>query len=256
MYTRCPGCQAGYELTAALLAEASGVVRCGNCGKTFNTLSHLFNESPDEHAEPIRGGGMPPMLEHAELVQTELPVAIEEETGLEPDPDPPEAETDSDQVAFEWPEDRGWRAPERLWPAVSAVLLVLLLAQSWLLWQTPGSPLARLAGGEGGSEAVNPNEAIQIISRDMHPHPSLDDAMVVSANLRNTGQFTIAWPVMEVRFYDASQQLLGVRRLEPVEYLHDERRVDGGMAPGTIVPLIMEFVVGASEPAGFQIRFY
>lgn len=252
MYTRCPGCQAGYELTAALLAEASGVVRCGNCGKTFNTLSHLFDESPDENAEPIRGAGMPPLLEHAELIQTELPVVVvedfDEAAGSE------EVATEDPQL--ELPEDRGWRAPERLWPAVSAVLLLLLLVQSWALWQTPGSPLARLAGSSSAEEVVDPNEAIQIISRDMHRHPSLDDAMVVSANLRNTGQFTIAWPVLEVRFYDASQQLLGVRRLQPEEYLHDERRVDGGMTPGTIAPLIMEFVVGVTEPSGFQIRFH
>ncbi len=248
MHTRCPGCQAGYELTAALLAEASGVVRCGNCGKTFNTLSHLFDESPTEHAEPIRGGGMPPLLEHAELIQTELPVLVEEPEAPEP------AEFDDPGTAL--PKEDTWHAPSLLWPTVSAVLLVLLLVQTWVLWQTPGSPLARLAGSGSIDERVNPNEVIQIISRDMHRHPSLDDAMVVSANLRNTGQFMIDWPVLEVRFYDASQQLLGVRRLEPGQYLHDERRIDDGMAPGTIIPLVMEFVVGATEPSGFRIRFY
>jgi predicted Zn finger-like uncharacterized protein len=248
MYTRCPGCQAGYELTAALLAEASGVVRCGNCGKTFNTLSHLFGEFPGDTAEPIRGGGMPPLLEHAELVQTELPVHVEE-------PEPPEP-PELDEPAFVLPENTTRHAPSRLWPGVSAALLVLLLAQTWLLWQTPGSPLARLAGGGSIDERANPNDVIQIISRDMHRHPSLDDAMVVSASLRNTSQFTIDWPVLEVSFYDASQQLLGVRRLEPGQYLHDERRVDDGMTPDTIVPLVMEFVVGATEPVGFRMRFY
>jgi len=248
MHTRCPGCQAGYELTARLLAEASGVVRCGNCGKTFNTLSHLFDESPGENAEPIRGGGMPPLLEHAELIQTELPVVVEEEET--PDPD----EVDEPTVTL--PAVRTRHAPGLLWPGISAVLLALLLVQTWVLWQTPGSPLARLAGTDSISESINPNDVIQIISRDMHRHPSLDDAMVVSANLRNTGQFTIEWPVLEVRFYDASQQLLGVRRLEPAQYLHDERRIRDGMTPETIVPLIMEFVVGATEPSGFRMRFY
>ncbi len=248
MFTRCPGCQAGYELTAAILAEASGVVRCGNCGKTFNTLSHLFGEFPAENAEPIRGGGMPPLLEHAELVQTELPVHVEEPAP----PEPPEFE----EPAVAMPDSAAWQAPNRLWPGISAVLLVLLLFQSWLLWQTPGSPLARLAGSGSPEARANPNEVIQVISRDMHRHPSLDDAMVVSANLRNTGQFTIDWPVMEVSFYDASQQVLGIRRLEPSQYLHDERRVDDGMTPDTIVPLVMEFVVGATEPSGFRIRFY
>lgn len=253
MHTRCPGCQAGYELTARLLAEASGVVRCGNCGKTFNTLSHLFEEFPGEEDEPIRGGGMPPLLEQAELVQTELPVLVDE-------PDEPEPEDSEPTAAAEpvvgLPDENGWRAPGALWPAVSAALLILLAVQTWVLWQTPGSPLAQLTGSGSVDETVDPNEVIQIISRDMHRHPSLDDAMVISANLRNTSQFTVDWPVLEVRFYDASQQLLGVRRLEPGQYLHDERRIDSGMAPETIVPLVMEFVVGATEPAGFRVRFY
>ncbi len=248
MHTRCPGCQAGYELTAGLLAEASGVVRCGNCGKTFNTLSHLFDEFPGENSEPIRGGGMPPLLEHAELIQAELPVHVEEE--VLPDT------AEFDEPAIVLPEEDSWRAPGLLWPTVSTVLLILLLVQTWVLWQTPGSPLAHLAGSGGIDERINPNEVIQVMSRDMHRHPSLDDAMVVSANLRNTGQFTIDWPVLEVRFYDASQQVLGVRRLEPSQYLHDERRIDDGMTPDTIVPLVMEFVVGATEPSGFRMRFY
>jgi len=248
MHTRCPGCQAGYELTAGLLAEASGVVRCGNCGKTFNTLSHLFDEFPGENSEPIRGGGMPPLLEHAELIQAELPVHVEEE--VLPDT------AEFDEPAIVLPEEDSWRAPGLLWPTVSTVLLILLLAQTWVLWQTPGSPLAHLASSGGIDERINPNEVIQVMSRDMHRHPSLDDAMVVSANLRNTGQFTIDWPVLEVRFYDASQQVLGVRRLEPSQYLHDERRIDDGMTPDTIVPLVMEFVVGATEPSGFRMRFY
>ncbi len=248
MHTRCPGCQAGYELTAGLLAEASGVVRCGNCGKTFNTLSHLFDEFPGENSEPIRGGGMPPLLEHAELIQAELPVHVEEE--VLPDT------AEFDEPAIVLPEEDSWRAPGLLWPTVSTVLLILLLAQTWVLWQTPGSPLAHLASSGGIDERINPNEVIQVMSRDMHRHPSLDDAMVVSANLRNTGQFTIDWTVLEVRFYDASQQVLGVRRLEPSQYLHDERRIDDGMTPDTIVPLVMEFVVGATEPSGFRMRFY
>jgi predicted Zn finger-like uncharacterized protein len=248
MYTRCPGCQAVYELSAALLSEASGVVRCGNCGKTFNTLSHLFADYPEEASEPIRGGGMPPLLEHPELVQAELPVAFEEF-------DNPAA-PDDDEPSQPLPESSTWRAPGMLWPITTAVLAVVLLAQTWLLWQTPGSPLSRWAASGSHEVAVNPNEAIQIISRDLHRHPSLDDAMIISATLRNTEPYSVAFPILEVRFYDASQQLLGARRLNPEEYLHDSHRIDSGMAPGTILPLVMEFVVGSTEPSGFRIRFY
>ncbi len=253
MFTRCPGCQAVYELSAAILSEASGVVRCGNCGKTFNTLSHLFSEYPQDNGEPIRGGGMPPLLEHAELVQTELPVAIDEIEQEEIEaPERIEAEDPAVPIEAIGP----WRTPGLFWPATTVVLALGLFIQTWLLWQTPGSPLARWTGSNPTELAINPNEAIQIISRDLHRHPSLDDAMVISATLRNTEQVPVAYPILEVRFYDASQQLLGARRLNPNQYLQDLHRIESGMAPGTILPLVMEFVVGSTEPSGFRIRFY
>lgn len=253
MFTRCPGCQAVYELSASILSEASGVVRCGNCGKTFNTLSHLFAEYPQENDEPIRGGGMPPLLEHPELVQTELPVAVEETPHRERnEPASVEPEEPLRSIAEVGP----WRAPGLFWPAVAVLLALGLFVQTWWLWQIPGSPLGRWAGPNPAMLAINPNEAIQIISRDLHRHPSIDGAMVISATLRNTEQVPVAYPIIEVRFYDASQQLLGARRLNPDEYLLDLQRIESGMAPGTILPLVLEFVVGSTEPSGFRIRFY
>lgn len=247
MFTRCPGCQAVFELDARVLAEAAGVVRCGNCGKTFNTLSHLYADHPEDAAEPIRGGGMPPLLEHPELVQTELPVQVSDAPELEPwySNDEPEAE-----IAEPRP------IPAVVWPVTSAVLLLLLVIQTWMLWQTPSSPLTSWITGGAGDFQANPNEAVQIVSRDMHRHPSLDDAIVVSASLRNQERFAIDFPILEIQFYDPSQQVLGARRLQPDEYLHDTQMIRQGMPPGTVIPLLLEFVVGTTEPTGFQIRFY
>jgi len=251
VYTRCPACQAAYELHASLVAQAAGVVRCGNCGKTFNSLSELFEQRPDEGAEPLRGSGMPPMLDQPDMIQAELPVehfdAPERADGASETIEPlPGFENDRGEKT-----DRGW-----VWPAISGVLLVVLLVQLWVLWQTPGSPVARWLGSSAQPDAgLDPNEAIQIVSRDLHAHPSLDDAVVISASLRNQAETAVPFPIVEVRFYDASQQILGVRRLEPSEYLRDAEAVERGLPAGVVMPLLLEFVVGTSEPAGFQMRF-
>lgn len=247
MYTRCPGCQAVFELGAVILAEAAGVVRCGNCGKTFNTLSHLYAEHPEEASEPIRGGGMPPLLDHPELVQTELPVLLSDP----PDPGPWFDEAPVGDIV-----ESSSSVPPIAWPVACAALLLLLMIQTWLLWQTPSAPLTRWFSGTSVDFRADPNEAVQIVSRDMHPHPSLDDAIIVSASLRNQERYAIEFPILEIHFYDPSQQVLGARRLLPEEYLHDVQMIRQGMPPGTIIPLLMEFVVGTSEPTGFQIRFY
>lgn len=248
MYTRCPGCQAVYELDAALLGQAAGVARCGNCGKTYNTLPHLFDRRPDETDEPVAGDGMPPLLEQPELVQAELPVMLtdaddEETAGPDPEPefDPLETRNESNT---------------KIWAAACSALALALVVQAWMLWQTPGSPVRSWLGQSDVEVHIDPNEAIQVVSRDMHAHPSLDDAIVVSASLRNQERQPIDFPVLEVRFYDASQQVLGARRVQPEEYLHDPDAIARGMPADTVIPLLMEIVIGSTRPAGFQIRFY
>jgi len=211
----------------------------------------LFEHRPVEQSEPLRGAGMPPLLEHANLVQAELPVGIEagdsEEAAGRTEPLFPETGTAGGNS----------RLPGAFWPALSLILAVILGVQLWMLWQTPGSPLARWTGAAAESGArLDPNEVIQVVSRDMHAHPSLDDAVVVSTVLRNRSETAVPYPVIELRFYDASQQLLGIRRVAPGEYLQDDASIERGLQPGVVMPLLLEFALGTSTPAGFQLRFF
>lgn len=45
MYTQCPECKVAFRITAEVLQQARGKVRCGSCGDAFNALDHL-SESP------------------------------------------------------------------------------------------------------------------------------------------------------------------------------------------------------------------
>jgi predicted Zn finger-like uncharacterized protein len=49
MYTQCPDCKVAFRITAEVLQQARGRVRCGSCGEAFNALDHL-SESPPLHA--------------------------------------------------------------------------------------------------------------------------------------------------------------------------------------------------------------
>jgi len=244
VFTRCPACQAVYTLNVGSLAEAAGVVRCGNCGKTFNSLSELFAEHPDDNDAPLSGSGMPPMLDNPELVQAELPMEV---NPFGPEEDLPAGfETEAPATG-----SRAW-----MWPAATVVLLIVAMIQFWQLWQTPGSPVAAwLRDAPVDSSTLDPNDAIQILSRDMHPHPSLDDAVIVSATLRNQTTVALPFPVIELRFYDGSQQVLAAQRVHPEQYLHSTDAIDDGLRPEIMVPLLMEFVIGTTRPSGFQIRF-
>lgn len=46
MYTQCPDCDAAFPVTARVLQQAAGQVRCGRCGRPFNALERLSEDPP------------------------------------------------------------------------------------------------------------------------------------------------------------------------------------------------------------------
>lgn len=46
MYTQCPECQTAFRVTAQVLQQAAGRVRCGGCGNAFNALQSLSEVMP------------------------------------------------------------------------------------------------------------------------------------------------------------------------------------------------------------------
>lgn len=56
MYTQCPDCDTAFRVTAEVLKQAAGKVRCGGCGNAFNALAYLSEQKPQQRvaaaAEP------------------------------------------------------------------------------------------------------------------------------------------------------------------------------------------------------------
>ncbi len=48
MYTQCPECKTAFRVTARVLQQAGGRVRCGGCGSAFNALEYLSEDLPAE----------------------------------------------------------------------------------------------------------------------------------------------------------------------------------------------------------------
>jgi predicted Zn finger-like uncharacterized protein len=249
-YTRCPSCDATYQLEVHELAEAAGVVRCSNCGKTFNSLAHLFEFRPDEHDQPLRGAGMPPLLSHRIYLQHEIP-GLDEAAPDEPDSLPessqPESSGSAEMPEFPQPHREGTWA----WGAVALGLLLGLLGQAVWLFEWP----ERLANRQP-TDAMAPQDAIALIARDLHEHPSMDGAVIISATLRNRIAAPIDLPLIELRMYDSTNQVLGARRFPPEDYLPAGRPEPSFLSPGEELPIILEVLVTGSQPAGFEFRYF
>ena len=48
MYTQCPDCEIAFRVTAEVLKQAAGMVRCGSCGHAFNALAYLSEHMPKQ----------------------------------------------------------------------------------------------------------------------------------------------------------------------------------------------------------------
>ena len=51
MFTQCPDCQTTFRVSAKLLQQAGGRVRCDGCGNAFNALESLADDKQAEQTE-------------------------------------------------------------------------------------------------------------------------------------------------------------------------------------------------------------
>ena len=76
MYTQCPECGSAFRVTADVLRQAAGRVRCGGCGSPFNALDYLSEQKPvtavppPPEDEPAEAAQEPPELEADEPPET------------------------------------------------------------------------------------------------------------------------------------------------------------------------------------------
>jgi len=258
VFTRCEHCRAVLPVGYEALGHAGGMVRCGSCGQTLNALAQLYPGYPDGSVEPISASGMPPMLQ---------PIVRQEQIVVSPTQ--PGSDDKAAEISGEMANDTSDRRgpilrldlePEPasagmrlLWPAL-AVLLAAALALQFAGPERWRLDLAVL--GFGPDEPVAVAHAVQVVSRDMHAHPSLDDALVISAVLVNRSARPVPWPSIELKLFDASQQTIGRRRIEPADYLAEDADLQRGFAPDLRLPVVLEMTVESSTPTGFSMSFH
>ena len=79
MYTQCPECEIAFRVTADVLKQAAGMVRCGGCSHAFNALAFLSESMPKQVAAESANEAVPELK--PEIIETEskLPRSISAE---------------------------------------------------------------------------------------------------------------------------------------------------------------------------------
>jgi predicted Zn finger-like uncharacterized protein len=255
MYTQCPDCLTIYMIAPEALAQARGSVVCKHCTAVFDALRTLTEDLPvgvQLLAEHESGATVPelalPIMRPAVVTKRAArPVSAHA---------PPTPEFARAHRAM--PASSGW-----VWKGGIALLLPLLLAQlAWAerreLLQNPtvrtwlehgctvlhcALPLARDA------------ESLTLLSRDVRPHPSVPNALIISATLRNDADVAQAFPTVEITLTDLDEQRIAMRRFKPTEYLGDARTLNSGLAAHGSTALVFEVADPGKNAVAYEFKF-
>lgn len=244
MFTRCPQCKTVHALTAASISHARGLVQCGKCGRTFSSLSFLFDEWPAGEAHRPASGP-----------NAALPVL---NPARKPDAESEKASSESDE-----PDATKAKPRQLAWILTTAALVVLTIANIGWTFRQPllnqpqiNSWLKQTGRLEVEQKGLlkDPRQ-IQLVSRDMHTHPTRSGILVLSLTFVNLAQRSQVFPELEITLMDASNQAVAQRRLQPEEYLRAGADTQAGLATDVYLPVLLELGDPGDRAVGFEIQF-
>ena len=283
MYTQCPECLSVFSLDAQTLAQAHGHVVCGHCHASFGSLATLTEQLPREPFIELSINELafePPVLDLVVYRPPPEPAVVTlDESSAAADPLP----GDFSRLVFaprfarksrhhrprklkrENAPDTDEAFGERHWPWALAcgLLLALLLAQSG--WATRDALLRNPTVGSWLRSScavlhcslplVSAPDQLRLLASNVQAHPSVPNALMISASIRNDAAFAQPYPIVTITLADAQGQRVAMRRLQPQEYLDDRAALHHGLAPGATAVLLLEFADPGDKAVAFEFDF-
>jgi predicted Zn finger-like uncharacterized protein len=261
MYTQCPECLTIFKLAGAELAAAHGSVRCGHCAAVFDalrTLSLQLPSEPIEHLEMHGTQGAPPQLDLPVFRPNPAQQALFAES-----PDRVRAAERSSLPAFAAARRRA--RTQRSWPWLVGSLLLILILTGQIAWSERSDWIGN-AQARAWLEPIcvaldcrlplqRDARLLELSSRDIRPHPSVPDALIISATLRNDAKFAQAFPTVAISLSDFDEKRVAMRRFAPREYLSDAHAIESGLAAGASTALVFEVADPGDDAVAFEFKF-
>lgn len=264
MYAQCPECLTIFKISGAELAAARGSVRCSHCNALFDALATLSEQLP---AEPI--GKLDAHARQASAPQLGQPVFRPSpiaQGSLFFDPDDrqrigthgPSVPPQFTRVSTRHSERRN--AP---WILGSVALAVVLAAEiAWAeraRWidDARARPWLDSACATLGCRLPlrRDDELLQLVSRDIRPHPSEPGALIISATVQNAADFAQPFPAVSVTLSDLDEKRIATRRFRPAEYVSDSEIRDAGLAAGANASIVFEVADPGRNAVAFEFQF-
>jgi len=151
---------------------------------------------------------------------------------------------------------RGWR-----WTAIAA-LTVLLVVQVGLADRARYAGDARTRPWLERLCAVlkcelppwREPEALRLLARDVRPHPSVPEALIISASFRNDARWPQSWPDLILTLSDINGRAIARRQFLPDEYLGLAAR-ELSIEPGQTASVTLEVSDPGKQAVAFEFEF-
>ncbi len=237
----------------------------------------------EEQADPAIRADHVPELAEADVdweVEVDVVDAIISETPEDAEPAPAQAEPDSTpDSATEVPKPRTTRAPSfardrkqlpvaavqhgRGWRlGAMAALCALLVVQVALADRARYASDARTRPWLEKLCAVlhcqlppwREPAALHLMARDVQAHPSVPEALIISASFRNDARWPQPWPDLDLTLSDINGQPVARRQFLPDEYLGLASR-ELSIAPGQSASITLEVADPGKQVVAFEFDF-
>ena len=100
MYTQCPECGTVFRVTAEVLKQAAGKVRCGGCGTAFNALDYLSEQKPAPRIRDDEAASLPKLEPESDDELADQPSAVDRSPAASGDVEVPASVSAEQSVAL------------------------------------------------------------------------------------------------------------------------------------------------------------
>lgn len=237
MLTQCPHCATTFPIEHETIAAAGGRVLCGVCEREFDALAHLRRSQVV--VEPV------PRLD-PELMQRQGDLF-----------DMPQAERSAPRFARQ----RHRFGRDGVWKLAFVSLLGTLVLQIALAERDVLAMDVRFRAGYerlcawlGCSlPAWRQPERWVLVWREVGPHPSVGDGLMLTAAIRNDAEWAQPLPWIELRMADLDGRVVGLRRFSPSEY--QTQQSAALVAPDQTAALQLEIRDPGNQALAFMLDF-
>lgn len=241
MQTRCPSCETVFRLTEIQASVASGMVQCGICNHYFNA----FSSQIDVTGEDSQSYTLKDVLteKSRQLAASDLSTSLKN-AYVAPRPAAP------------W-----WSTV--LWTLLILAALVAGLAQlAWfnrevLSHRDELQPYVLRACEQLPCELQKKVDLAQIelLSRDVRSHPTIRDALLITATFINHAEFEQPYPKVGLQLSNLTGEVIAQRYFEPDEYLQNDIQRNSLMGVDVPVTMIMEVLDPGEETVSYRFEF-